>query len=138
MINKKCINCREYKNCKDSFSSWIFFIIGLIATIAVRVVTLFIDYNPIYAKIAWYIGVIGFFIFFIYKFQVGQARTRAINKLKLNDKVSKKEHLTDEDYKAIGGILCSLSSNKEKINYFFIFALSGIALLSAIFIDFIK
>lgn len=138
MANKKCINCGEYKNCQDSFTSWIFFIIGIIATIALRVVTILISYEPIYGKIAWYIGVLGFFIFFLYKFKVGQSRSRVINKLRLGDKISKKEGLSEEDYKVVGRILCSLSSRKERINYILIFALSAVALLFAVFIDFIK
>ena len=138
MDNKKCLNCQEYKNCKDSFTSWIFFIIGIIATLAVRVVTILVYYNPVYAKLAWYIGISGFFIFFIYKFKVGQARSKIIKKLELTDKINKQEQLSTDDYKVIGNILCSLSSKKERINYMLIFALSAIALVFAIFIDFIK
>ena len=61
----RCLNCAEHKNCKDSFVSWVFFIIGIIATVAIRVVTVLIYLDPIYAKIAWYIGVMGFFLFFV-------------------------------------------------------------------------
>ena len=135
---KKCIDCNEYKNCKDSFSSWIFFIIGIIATIAVRVVTVLIHMNPIYAKIAWYIGVGGFFIFFIYRFRVSQNRIRVLNKQNIVDKVNNMKQLTKEDYGVIGAILCGLSSKKERINYLFIFGLSAVALVLAIYMDFLK
>lgn len=138
MEKKKCINCGEYNNCRDSFSSWIFFIIGLVSTIAIRVVTVLIHLNPIYAKIAWYIGVGGFFIFFIYKFRIAQARSRAITHRNLVDKIGQEKQLTKEDYSLISTILCALSSSKERINYFFIFALSAIAILLAIYMDFFK
>lgn len=138
MANNKCLNCREYKNCKDSFTSWVFFIIGIIATIAVRVVTVLIDYNPLYAKIAWYIGILGFFTFFVYKFRVGQKRSKVINELGLTDKINKKEGLQESDYKVIGSILCSLSSKKERINYIFIFVLSAVALIVALLTDLTK
>ena len=138
MKNEKCINCSEYKNCRDSFSSWIFFIIGLVATVAVRVVTVLIRVNPIYGKIAWYIGVSGFFVFFIYKFKVSQARAKRIKERNLADKLSEHKQLQDEDYEVISAILCGLSSGKERINYIFIFALSAVALLLAIYMDFIK
>jgi hypothetical protein len=138
MEKDKCLTCSEYKNCRDSFSSWIFFIIGLIATIAIRVVTVLMHIQPVYGKIAWYVGVGGFFIFFVYKFRISQARFRAISQRGLLNKIEQEEQLTKEDYSLLGGILCSLSSKKERINYFFIFALSALALILAIYIDFFK
>ncbi|MFH1046242.1 MAG: hypothetical protein V1727_04670 [Candidatus Omnitrophota bacterium] len=138
MGNKKCVNCPQYKNCRDSFASWVFFIIGLIATVAIRVVTVLINLDPLYGKIAWYVGVVGFFIFFVYKFAVTEARAKSIAERNLVQKINARESLSAEDYSLVGAILCGLSSNKEKINYFFIFALSGIALALAIYMDFIK
>ena len=137
MNERKCINCSERQRCRDSYASWIFFIIGLIATIAMRVVTVLMDANPFYGKIAWYIGVAGFILFFIYKFKVAQARTGLINQKDLVRKINEKSRLSEEDYKAISGILCSLSSRKERINYIFIFVLSGLALILAFYVDFL-
>ena len=138
MRDKRCISCNEYKNCKDSFTSWVFFIIGLIATVAIRVVTVLIDVNPIYGKVAWYVGVGGFFTFFVYKFKVNQTRAKFINQQKLVDKIAHQEQLTKEDYSLISSILCGLSSNKERINYLFIFGLSAIALILAVYLDLFK
>ena len=138
MKDKKCITCSEYRNCKDSFASWIFFIIGLIATVAIRVVTVLIDMDPVYAKLAWYIGVGGFFIFFVYKFKINQTRARLISKQNLVDKITHQNQLTKEDYSLISVILCGLSSRKERINYLFIFGLSAIALILAVYMDFFK
>ena len=135
---KKCIGCSEYKRCRDSFTSWVFFIIGLVATVAIRVVTVLIHVDPIYAKIAWYTGVGGFFMFFVYKFKVNQARAKLIDRQDLVDKIDNKKQLTEDDYSLIGVILCALSSRKERVNYFFIFALSALALLLAIYMDFLK
>lgn len=134
----ECIDCVERERCRDSFASWIFFVIGLIATIAIRVVTVLINIDPIYAKIAWYIGIGGFFIFFVYKFKISQTRSKLIEQRKLVDKISQKSQLTKEDYDLISAILCFLSSKKERINYFFIFGLSAIALILAIYFDFIR
>jgi len=134
----KCLNCTEEERCRDSFTSWIFFLIGLIATIAVRIVIVLFEINPAYAKTAWYIGVSGFFLFFIYKFRVNQARHKLIEQRKLVDRILQKDQLAEEDYKLISAILCSFSSKKERINYFFIFALSAAALAVAIYFDFIR
>jgi len=138
MKDNKCINCQEYNNCRDSFVSWFFFIVGLIATVAIRVVTVLIGLNPVYGKIAWYIGVAGFFVFFVYKFKVNQTRSKLIGQQDLVKKISQKKQLTDEDYSLISSILCSLSSKKERINYLFIFVLSAIALILAVYIDLLR
>lgn len=137
-MKNRCITCSEYKNCKDSFASWIFFIVGLVATVAIRVVTVLIHLNPIYAKVAWYIGVGGFFVFFIYKFRISQERSKNISQRNLVDKINQQKELSKDDYDLIGAILCGLSSKKERINYIFIFGLSAIALLLAIYMDFFK
>ena len=138
MNNKKCKTCSEYKNCRDSHVSWIFFIIGLIATIALRLVTLLMSFNPIYGKIAWYTGVGGFFIFFVYKFRVLQAKAKLISRRNLVDKIRSQKQLTEEDYNLISSILCGISSRKEKVNFSFIFIFSAIALIVAVYFDFIK
>ena len=138
MKDEKCTTCVEYKRCRDSFTSWIFFIIALVATVAIRVVTVLVHVNPVYGKAAWYVGVGGFLLFFIYKFKVNQTRSTLINQRNLVDKVSHREQLTEEDYNLVSTILCALSSKKERINYFFIFALSAAALVLAIYMDFLK
>jgi len=137
-VKKKCLDCAEYRRCRDSYASWIFFIIGLIATIAVRAVTVLMHVNPVHGKIAWYIGIVGFLLFFIYKFKVSHARTGLINRAGLVDKIVDEKKLTKEDYKLIGSLLCGVSSNKEKVNYFFIFALSAVALILALYMDFLR
>ncbi|MBU4478847.1 MAG: hypothetical protein KKH34_07175 [Candidatus Omnitrophica bacterium] len=138
MKDKICLNCSQRKNCGDSFISWVFFIIGLIATVAIRVVTVLMDIKPVYGRIAWYIGVGGFLLFFIYKFNTNRTLSRIIEKENLIEKTQNKEPLSGEEYNLIAEILCNLKSEKERINYFFIFAVSAIALLLAIYFDFIK
>jgi len=137
-MNEKCLACSEYNNCRSSVLSWIFFIIGLIATIAIRVVTVLIHMNPIYGKIAWYVGVGGFFLFFVYKYRISQKRAKVIANEKIIEKISSGKELSKEDYILISAILCALSSKMERVNYFFIFGLSGVALVLAIYMDFIK
>lgn len=138
VMNKKCLNCSEYKNCRDSFAAWIFFIIGMVATIALRVVTVLIHFKPIYGQIAWYVGVFGFFIFFVYKFRIERARYKLIVKRGLKDKISEGAKIAEDDRRLIGSILCSLSSNKDRINYFLIFASSAVALVVALYFDFLR
>ena len=56
----------------------------------------------------------------------------------LMGKVNDRKELTDGDYKLLGSILCGISSRKERINYFFIFGLSAVALFLAVYMDFFK
>lgn len=138
MNNNKCINCLEYKRCKENRLSLLFFIIGLVATIAIRVVTVLIHLNPLYGQIAWYIGVAGFLVFFIYKYKIDSSRVKVIRESKLLTKISRNEDLKREDKQVLSAILCALNSNKDRINYFVIFFSSGIALMAGIYFDFIK
>ena len=132
-----CTDCFKFNKCVDSPVSWIFFIIGLIATVAVRAVNIALDFDPIWAKILWYIGVSGFFIFFLYKFKYDHMLHRELKKTQLTNKILAKEKISEHEYEVLGSILCRLSSKKEKINYFFIFFFSGIALLLAVYFDFL-
>ncbi|MBP7216288.1 MAG: hypothetical protein KBA46_03280 [Candidatus Omnitrophica bacterium] len=138
MQTKTCNNCKELKRCQESRASLLFFIIGMIATIAIRAVTVLAHLNPIYGEIAWYIGVFGFFIFFVYKYKVDQARYRLIVQRKLMDTVAEGKTISDDDRELIGSILCALSSNKDRINYFLIFVSSALAILIAVYFDFMK
>jgi len=133
-----CHDCFRLKKCKEPVRSWIFFFVALIATIAIRAVNVVLDFNPILAKVFWYIGVGGFFLFFIHKFKYDQILQREIYKTKITDKLLAKEELSNHDYEILGTILCRLSSKKDKINYFFIFLFSGLALVLAIYVDFLK
>lgn len=135
---KKCINCAQYKNCKDTHTSWVFVAIGMIATISIRAVTVLMHINPFYGKISWYIGVGGFLVFFIYRFKVSQGRAKLIIQKGLMDKITNQKQLAKDDYDNIEGLLCSLVSKKERVNYFFIFIVSALALLFAIYMDFFK
>ncbi|MBU0605341.1 MAG: hypothetical protein KKH77_03535 [Candidatus Omnitrophica bacterium] len=138
MNNQKCINCGEHKKCQESRISWIFFIIGLIATIAIRAVTVLVHIDPIYGQIAWYVGISGFFVFFIYKFKVEHARSQLIKNSKLVHKISQGDNIEKGDRELIGSLLCALSSNKDKINYLVIFVSSAIAIAIAVYLDFIR
>jgi len=109
-----------------------------VATVAIRLVTVLMNAHPIYGKISWYIGVGGFLLFFLYKFNINRSLAKIINQKNLIDKTNGLKPLSKEEYSLIANILCNLKSEKERINYFFIFAISTVALLLAIYFDFLK
>ena len=77
-------------------------------------------------------------MFFVYKYRVNRARAKVILQGKLLDKINRKGELSEEDYGVISAILCALSSRKETVNYIFIFALSAVAIMLAVYMDFIR
>ncbi|MFH1782189.1 MAG: hypothetical protein ABH848_01065 [Candidatus Omnitrophota bacterium] len=133
-----CYDCLELKKCKESRVSWIFFFIALIAVISLRAVNLVLDSYPMLAKFLWYMGVGGFFIFFIYKFRYDQILHRELERTDLKEKLLNKRDLEEYDKEVLSTIVCKLSSRKDKINYFFIFISSFLALLIGIYFDFFK
>ena len=138
MKNNKCTNCAEYKRCKESAASLIFFIRGLIAIIAVRAVTILEHVKPIYGKLAWYVGILGFFIYFAYKYKIEYNRSRLIKTSKLVDKILQGNSIEEADRQMIGSVLCALSSSKDRINYFIIFSSSAVVLIIAFYLDFLR
>ena len=133
-----CHDCFKLKTCKESAASWILFFVALVAVISLRAVNLVLDTNPIFAKALWYVGVLGFLIFFVYKFRYDQILHRELDKTELIDKLLHKKELTEHDREVLGTIVCKLSSKKDKINYFFIFISSALALGIAVYVDFIR
>ena len=136
--NNKCADCVEYKRCKETTTSLIFFIIGLIAVIAVRAVTILEHVKPVYGKMAWYVGVLGFFLYFAYKYKVDNDRSHIISSRNLKSKVLHGGEIDKEDRDAIGAVLCALGSKKDRVNYLIIFISSAIVLVIAAYLDLLK
>jgi hypothetical protein len=134
----ECINCSRYTECRETAASWFLLFISLIATITIRLVNVVMDFSQLWAKIFWYMGVSGFFIFFLYKFRLDRSTQRQIDRMNLLDRLTDKEQLSVHEYDFLRGILCQLRSKKDTINYFFIFFTSGLALLLGIYQDFLK
>ncbi len=138
MNDRKCENCINRSQCKGGFSSWLFFIIGIISAIAIRITVFLLHLNPVYSKISWYVGVGGFFVFFVYKFKILQETADMIKRRHILEKLETQKQLNSDDYNLIQRVLCSLTSKKERINYLFIFGLSAIALSVAVYLDFLN
>lgn len=138
MKREKCGNCNLKDYCQDSATSWIFFGIGILAALAIRAVTVLDYFEPVYGKLAWYIGVIFFCLFFIYKFKVLLKKARFVKKYNLAEALNSGEKLSGEQKNFLSELVCSINSNKERINYFVIFVLSAIAVVIALYLDFIN
>jgi len=114
----------------------LYFWIGIAATAAYRAIIFFTNANPVLLKVTWYVGTIGFVLYFAHRYQVSGRRARAIEEYKLTEKIPQLSELTPEERAALSYVLSTLRSTKEKWNYVFIFATSAIALIAGVIIDF--
>lgn len=115
-----------------------FFIVGLFSAIAFRAIIVFQHLEPGWVRPVWYIGVVGYFIFFLYRYKITRKRKKAIEEYQLIEKVKANACLTDEDREVVLYLLSSIKSSLEDINYALIFLLSIIAIIADLFLGAIK
>ncbi len=106
----------------------LFFIIGIISSISFRVIILFQNIEPSWVRPTWYAGVIGYFLFFMYRYYISEKRRKAIKEYGLIEKISEGKTLTPEEIEVSAYIMKSIVKSRENINYFFIFILSFIVI----------
>lgn len=121
----------------SKFSRWFFFWTGIIATVAYRIINILGHYNQQWVLIAWYIGTIGFILYFAHRYQISERRAKVIQDFQLTSKVEQLAGASEADRQALLYVLHSLESSKEKWNYIVIFVVSGLALAIGIYSDFL-
>lgn len=124
----------------DSHASphWVralFFWFGIIATVSYRAIVVLNHYSRTVALAAWYIGTIGFILYFWHRYQVSEKRVKLIEEHDLIKAVAKTD-LKQDQIEANEYILTTLISTKEKWNYIVIFVTSLLALVIGIYLDF--
>lgn len=105
-----------------------YFILGLSTAIAFRALIVLDHIQPTWVRPVWYFGVLGNFIFFLYRFRVSVRRKKAIREFQLIDKMQSGESLTVRDREVIIYILRSIKLSPENINYLIIFLFSLLAI----------
>lgn len=113
-----------------------YFIIGVVATIAYRVIIIFSGTSKFWLNLCWYIGTVGFIIYFAHRFQISENRAKIIKEQKLAEKVDQM-NLSSEDKEAMVYVFKSLNVSTERWIYIIIFISSALALLAGIYLDFI-
>lgn len=117
---------------------FIYFWSGIIATLAYRIIIVLTDVDTFWVKLCWYIGTVGFIIYFIHRFEISEKREKIIEKQNLIGKVEKFDNIEQNDKDALLYILKSLQISTERLNFIFIFVTSALALIIGIYLDFIK
>jgi hypothetical protein len=114
----------------------LYFWIGIVATIAYRVIVVLNNVSAVWVQVAWYIGTVGFIFYFAHRFDVSSKRARIIERYRLADRLQEISELTDQEKAAAAYVFSTLRSSKEKWNYIIIFVSSGLALIAGIILDF--
>lgn len=120
--------------------SWVinlFFIIGLASALLFRVLIFFNSYDPSLSRIIWYCGVVGYLLFFGFRYYISHKRRQSVIHNNLTEKVRSSD-LTPDDKDEIIYLFQSIVKSKEMFNYIFIFAVSLLAILADIILMFLK
>ncbi len=109
------------------------FLVGIVATIAYRIIVILNHYSDLWVEIAWYVGTIGFIWYFAHRYKIESKRDKLIEDLRLSEKIAKGESLDSKDQEALVYILSGLKTSLAKWNYIAIFGISFVALAYAVY-----
>lgn len=115
-----------------------FFVLGLVSAIAFRGIIIFQHLEPTWVRPVWYIGTIGYFFFFLYRYLITKKRKHAIENYQLIEKLKANACLADEEREAVLYLLSSIKFSLEDINYALIFLLSVLAIVADIVLTTMK
>lgn len=105
-----------------------FFLLGLLSSLAFRAIILFQKYDPRWVRPVWYFGVIGYLLFFLYRYFISQRRKRTIAHSGIIEKIRAGAPLSGDDREAALYLLNSIRKSQEDWNYLAIFVLSIVAI----------
>lgn len=105
-----------------------FFLLGLLSSVAFRAIILFQKLNPSWVRPVWYFGVIGYMLFFMYRYGISLRRKRTITRANIIEKLKAGVALSADDREAALYLLSSIQKSPEDWNYLAIFVLSILAI----------
>lgn len=111
----------------SALTMWTFFSLGILSSLAFRVLIVFHHIDPGMVRPVWYAGVAGYTFFFFYRYGISKKRKKAVTDFGLLEKISSGECLSGDDRKAAEYLFRSITKSKEHINYLVIFILSLVA-----------
>ncbi len=121
---------------RSTFIALVLMLIGIIGSIALRLVLPLSRISNLYASISWYFAMVLFVVFYIYRFYIEGKRQAIIISNSLIEK-TKEGKLNTKDLNQIRTILNSLLVSKVKVNYLFLLIITIIFLIFQVFIDII-
>ena len=112
----------------------IYFVIGIVATVAYRIIIFLNFYDPMWVKVSWYIGTIGFIIYFWHRYDVSRKRAMLVAENDL-EKAVRDSNLKGKQKSSVMYLVKTSRTSKSKINFVTIFGLSVAALIFGILLD---
>lgn len=115
----------------SKFWRYFFFVSGIVATIAYRIVPFL---SPVQIKIAWYVGTAGFILYFWHRAHI---ETKRANLVKDQDLVSvvEESNINPEEKSAVSYLVKTSLTSKARYNSAFIVIVSILALIASSAID---
>ncbi len=110
----------------------LFFLIGLVSALAIRALIVITHIRPDLFRLVWYVGVIGYILFFLYRYRISEKRKRVIAEYGLIEKMKNRIPLNNDERDVVAYLLLSITKSRENLNYLFIFALSILAIIADI------
>ncbi len=120
---------------ESSAAKLTYFWIGIIAALAYRVIIVLNFYEPIWVKIAWYVGTIGFVIYFWSRYRVVKQFNQLIQEQKLTSAIKRAKGISENQREALQYLVETLKKTKAHINYQLIFLFSALALIAGVYLD---
>ena len=112
-----------------------FFWSGIIATLAYRIIIVLNFYSPLWVKVSWYIGTIGFIIYFWHRSGIQKKRADLVDDHQLLELADSVQKGTEKQKEALMYIVRTTKTSKAQWNSRFIFMLSVLALVVGILLD---
>lgn len=109
---------------------------GIVATFCYRIIVVLNNYSTYWSTISWYVGTVGFIVYFAHRFQVSEKRYELLIKYKILNKIKRSKEFSAAEKEASDYVLGTLLSTKERWNFIFIFVASTIALIWGAYLDF--
>lgn len=113
------------------FLRYFFFISGIVATIAYRIIFLL---NPFWVKVAWYVGTIGFIFYFGHRASIESKRAKLVKEYDLVNEIEK-SNVAEDKKPALAYLTETTLTSKSRYNSAFIFIVSLIVLIMGTIMD---
>ncbi|MBI2049915.1 MAG: hypothetical protein HYT35_00445 [Candidatus Staskawiczbacteria bacterium] len=108
-----------------------FFLSGIIATVAYRIIFLL---DSFWIEVAWYVGTVGFILYFGHRTSVENKRAQLVRDYKLVE-VLRESDINEEEKSALSYLIETSLTSKARFNSVFIFILSLLAFIVSVIID---
>ena len=112
-----------------------FFWSGIIATLSYRAVIVLTYFDPLWVKVAWYIGTIGFIIYFGHRYSIQKKKAELVEDLHLIKAIEDAKEINEEKTESLCYLVNTSLTSKSRWNSMFIFVTSILALIIGIILD---